>query len=135
VVPNAPVNAANQPVVTETNGAPAVLQSDPAMPVAPQPGMQPPGVYSMQPLPFTDNPYGPTGQASTGYYRSTGLDPVITPRFIIDSRGGGLYGYGAGYSNIGVFAPYKLDDTSILFATGTGIVTYDGRGSGRLLRF
>ena len=41
---------------------------------------------------------------------------MLKPRFNVDSRGGGLYGYNAGYSNMGMFVPYKLEDAAILFA-------------------
>ena len=52
----------------------------------------------------------------------------MTTRFTVDSRGGGLYGYGAGYSNIGAFVPYKIDNNSLFFGTGQALITYDSRG-------
>ena len=65
----------------------------------------------------------------TGYvYGMTQVDRLFAPRVNIDSRGGGLYGYQAGYSNIGVFAPYKLEEDAIVFIHGMGLITYDGRG-------
>ena len=56
------------------------------------------------------------------------IDQVFTPRYYVDSRGGGLYGYGSGYSTIGAFVPYKLEENALLFASAMGMVTYDGRG-------
>ncbi|WP_010585564.1 beta strand repeat-containing protein [Schlesneria paludicola] len=89
-----------------------------------------PGVVDFGPsaAPSMPAPRGPGQPGYGNYFRVSAVDQVMTPRFTVDSRGGGLYGYNAGYSNIGVFMPYKIDDTSILFATGLGLVTYDGRG-------
>lgn len=73
------------------------------------------------------------GQGAFGnYYQMSRVDQIMAPRYIIDSRGGGLYGYNAGYSNIGVYVPYKLEDAAILFGSAQGMVTYDGRGGASL---
>ena len=92
-----------------------------------------PGFDGGQPL-----PPGPSGVSDFGtrprpsgtgaMYGMTQVDRLFAPRVNIDSRGGGLYGYQAGYSNIGVFAPYKLEEDAIVFVHGMGLITYDGRG-------
>lgn len=83
-------------------------------------------------------PPGPTPMSELGsrplpnglgsMYNMTQIDRVFTPRVNIDSRGGDLYGYSAGYANIGAFLPYRLEDNALLFVHGMGMVTYDGRG-------
>lgn len=97
-----------------------------------------PGIYSLQPIPgsapspssgYGVAPNSPGGGSSLGFDR---IDPWMMPRFIVDSRGGSLYGYNAGYSNVGAFVPYKLDDTAILFVTAQGLITYDSRGGATL---
>lgn len=88
----------------------------------------PPLMSGMPAAPGTVNLVQPGSGAYSNYYRLSRVDQILAPRFNVDSRGGGLYGYGAGYSNIGVFVPYKLDDTAILFMSAQGLVTYDGRG-------
>lgn len=102
----------------------------PMQPVYPQSPVLPPSPDSLSSPPGSAQPGGfyQTGQSAPGSYQLSPVDRVLTPRFIVDSRGGSLYGYNAGYSNMGAFVPYKLDDTSLLFATGLGLVTYDGRG-------
>ena len=91
---------------------------------------QPAGIMQFPPSsPGLNGSGGNSGQSAYGnYFKVSAVDQIMVPRFNIDSRGGSLYGYNAGYSNIGVFAPYKLDDSAILFATGQGLITYDGRG-------
>ena len=75
----------------------------------------------------------PPGSPGYGnFFRMTQVDQILTPRFYVDNRGGGLYGYNAGYTNIGAFVPYKLEDNAILFASAMGMVTYDGRGGATL---
>lgn len=126
-----------------------------ALPDAPFPTDIPPSpgvvTFPVVPAQATDSPPGPTytpsgagatpstpaaapaAPAQPGYgnfFRVTPVDQVMTPRFTISSQGGGLYGYNTGFTNIGAFVPYKLDDTAILFGTGLGMVTYDGRGGG-----
>ena len=93
---------------------PQAFSGGPAFP----PGPAPDADFGSQPV--------PSGTGST--FGMTRVDRVFAPRVNIDSRGGGLYGYDAGYSNIGVFAPYKLEEDAILFVHGMGMVTYDGRG-------
>ena len=88
------------------------------------------GGQAIPPGPVNVNDFGnePVPNGSGSIYGMTQVDRLFTPRVNIDSRGGGLYGYQAGYSNIGLFVPYKLDQDSILFVHGMGLITYDGRG-------
>ena len=59
----------------------------------------------------------------------TNVARQFRPRVNIDTRGGGLYGYSPGYTNIGMFMPYAIeDDSAILFLDARGVVTHDGRG-------
>lgn len=94
-----------------------------------------PGIYSLQPIPGSTPPgssvFG-SGAGSASSFNFNRIDPWMMPRFIVDSRGGSLYGYNAGYSNVGAFVPYKLDDTAILFMTAQGLITYDSRGGATL---
>ena len=103
----------NEPAGTVQIGPPAINGGQ----VIPQ---GPPSIsdYGAQPL--------PSGAGSV--YGMSSVDRIFTPRVNIDSRGGDLYGYQAGYTNIGIFAPYKLDEDSILFVHGMGMITYDSRG-------
>ena len=101
------------------------------------PVMESPGVFSLQPIPGSAPPasvFGgaPNAPGSASTFNFNRIDPWGTPRFIVDSRGGSLYGYNAGYSNVGAFVPYKLDDTAILFMTAQGLITYDSRGGATL---
>lgn len=80
------------------------------------------------PIPMSEIGSRPLPNGTGGMYSMTQIDRVFTPRVNIDSRGGGLYGYDAGYSNIGAFLPYRLEDNALLFVHGMGMVTYDGRG-------
>ena len=92
-----------------------------------------PGMSGLPPAPTpgTVNSLQP-GQAPGNYYRTNRVDQILSPRFNVDSRGGGLYGYGSGYENIGVFVPYKLEDAAIIFGSAQALVTYDGRGGATL---
>ena len=103
----------NEPAGTVQIGQPAINGGQ-AMPQGPSSISD----YGAQPL--------PSGAGSL--YGMSSVDRIFTPRVNIDSRGGGLYGYQAGYTNIGIFAPYKLDEDSILFVHGMGMITYDSRG-------
>ena len=59
----------------------------------------------------------------------TAVDRQFRPRFNVDTRGGGLYGYSPGYTNIGMFVPFDIqDDSSILFLDARGLATHDGGG-------
>ena len=59
----------------------------------------------------------------------TTVDRQFRPRFNVDTRGGGLYGYSPGYTNIGMFMPYVIEgDSAILFLDARGVVTHDGGG-------
>jgi hypothetical protein len=103
----------NEPAGTVQIGPPAINGGQ----VIPQ-GPSSVTDYGAQPL--------PSGAGSL--YGMSSVDRVFAPRVNIDSRGGALYGYGYGYSNIGIFAPYKIDEDSILFVHGMGMITYDSRG-------
>ncbi|MBC8113213.1 MAG: right-handed parallel beta-helix repeat-containing protein, partial [Candidatus Saccharimonas sp.] len=59
----------------------------------------------------------------------TSVDRQFRPRFNVDTRGGGLYGYSPGYTNIGMFMPFAIEqDEAILFLDARGVVTHDGGG-------
>ena len=93
----------------------------------------PPAINGGQVMPqgpssITDYGAQPLPSGAGTLYGMSSVDRVFAPRVNIDSRGGGLYGYQAGYSNIGIFAPYKLEEDAILFVHGMGMITYDGRG-------
>jgi len=89
----------------------------------------PPGFLQIPPSPGPGSgAVGPNSPGYGNYFQLTPVESLFTPRVTIDSRGGGLYGYNAGYSNIGMLLPYKVDDNTVLFASGLGLVTYDGRG-------
>ncbi|WP_397569832.1 beta strand repeat-containing protein [Schlesneria sp. T3-172] len=81
-------------------------------------------------IPFDQYGSEPLPSGSGSLYGMTRVDRVFAPRVNIDSRGGSLYGYDAGYSNIGVFVPYKIEDNALVFVHGMGMVTYDSRGGG-----
>lgn len=67
------------------------------------------------------------GGGGPGNY--TNYDRTYRPRINVDTRGGGLYGYEPGYTNLGMFLPYTIeDDTAILFADVRAIVTHTGKG-------
>ena len=106
---------AQEPVGTVQLGPPA-FDGGQAVPQGPVPLDQ----YGAEPLP----------NGSGSLYGMTRVDRVFAPRVNIDSRGGDLYGYNAGYSNIGVFVPYKIEENSLVFVHGMGMVTYDSRGGG-----
>ena len=103
----------NEPAGTVQIGQPA-MNGGPVIPQGPSSISD----YGAQPL--------PSGAGSL--YGLSSVDRLFAPRVNIDSRGGGLYGYQAGYSNIGIFAPYKLEENAIVFVHGMGLITYDGRG-------
>jgi len=63
-----------------------------------------------------------------------GVQPVETrfqPRFNVDSHAGGLYGYDAGYTNIGAFIPFAIEgEEAIVFVDVRGLLSYDDGGGG-----
>lgn len=66
-----------------------------------------------------------------GYFGITPVDQRFAPRFNVDSRGGGLYGYNAGYTTIGAFVPFAIEsDEALVFVDARGLVTYDNGGGG-----
>ena len=121
----APVQALDDGQVQTVSQDPSASQGTVNLPATPAP------VFGNNGQMVPPAPIGQPNPSGYGnFYRITPIDQVMTPRLIINSYGGGLYGYNAGYANVGAFIPYKLDQDSILFATGTGMVTYDGRGGG-----
>ncbi len=63
----------------------------------------------------------------------TKVDRQFRPRFNIDTRGGGLYGYNPGYTNVGMFVPFAIEeDSAIVFLDGRGMITHDGKGGASL---
>ena len=72
---------------------------------------------------------GQVNLGGTGPGSYTKYDRTFRPRINVDTRGGGLYGYEPGYTNLGMFLPYTIeDDTAILFGDVRAIVTHDGKG-------
>ena len=81
-----------------------------------------------EPVPLID---GSSSGMPNGYFGTTPVDNTFRPRFNIDSRGGGLYGYEAGYSTIGAFIPFATDgDEALVFLDVRGLMTYDNGGGG-----
>ncbi len=81
------------------------------------------------PLTTFDGNVGQVNLGGGGPGNYTNYDRTFRPRFNVDTRGGGLYGYEPGYTNIGMFLPYTIeDDTAILFGDLRGLVTHDGKG-------
>ncbi|MBS0204565.1 MAG: right-handed parallel beta-helix repeat-containing protein [Planctomycetes bacterium] len=87
-------------------------------PVA-EPGPLPPALQSVDP-----------GQTLPGgYFGLQPLDRRFQTRVNVDSRGGGLYGYQAGYTQVGIFQPFATDsENAILFVDARGQVGYDQGG-------
>eukprot|EP00456_Euglypha_rotunda_P036158 TRINITY_DN277_c0_g1_i2.p1 TRINITY_DN277_c0_g1~~TRINITY_DN277_c0_g1_i2.p1 ORF type:complete len:1714 (-),score=424.19 TRINITY_DN277_c0_g1_i2:21538-26679(-) len=80
---------------------------------------------------------GPLTQMSSpgagygSYFPLQSVDRRFQPRFNVDSRGGGLYGYTGGFTTIGAFVPFAIDsDEAIFFVDGRGLITYDNQGGG-----
>lgn len=74
---------------------------------------------------------GANGVLPGDYFAVTPVDRVFRPRFNIDTRGGGLYGYNAGFSQFGAFIPFASDsDESLVFVDVRGQVTYDNAVGG-----
>ena len=84
----------------------------------PEPGSLPPALQSVD------------GQTLPGgYFGLQPLDRRFQTRVNVDSRGGGLYGYQAGYTQVGIFQPFATDsDDAILFVDARGQVSYDQGG-------
>lgn len=78
-----------------------------------------------------DSPYG-AAAAQYGPPQAYGLsevDRVFRVRGRVDARGGQLYGYDEGYTNVGIFAPKPLwDENSLIFADVRGMITNQGKG-------
>ena len=74
------------------------------------------------------------GQVSLGEGLGyTSINRQFRPRFNVDTRGGGSYGYNPGYTNIGMFVPFAIEgDSAILFVDGRGMITHDGGGGANL---
>ena len=90
---------------------------------APADGQLPP------PLTTFGGDMGQVNLGGTGPGSYTKYDRTFRPRINVDTRGGGLYGYEPGYTNLGMFLPYTIeDDTAILFGDVRAIVTHDGKG-------
>ncbi len=99
--------------------APAV-QADPTMEGYVTPYSSPYGASAAQ--------YG-GGGGSSQYFGQTEVDRVFRVRGRVDARGGQLYGYGEGYTNVGLFAPLALaDENSLIFADVRAMVTNRGKG-------
>ena len=63
----------------------------------------------------------------------TDVDRQFRPRFKIDTRGGGMYGYELGNTSLGMFVPFQIEgDTAILFLDARGMVTHDGSGGANI---
>jgi len=69
------------------------------------------------------NPGGPFGIES--------VSNRFQPRYNVDSRGGGLYGYKAGYTTVGAFVPFAIEgEEAIVFVDARGLLSYDDGGGG-----
>ncbi|HET6425667.1 MAG TPA: inverse autotransporter beta domain-containing protein, partial [Planctomycetaceae bacterium] len=68
----------------------------------------------------------------TGLYEATPVDTIFNPRITVDNRSNELYGYDSGYSTINAFMPRFIEENAMLFASGGGMVTYNGRGGANL---
>jgi len=78
-------------------------------------------------------PMPPVGTNPGGLVGYKPVNRMFQPRFTMNSYGGGLYGYGAGYATMGGFVPFQIDnDDAILFVDARGLMTYDGQGGGNL---
>ena len=100
---------------------------------------QPPGVIQMgpsaeqlpPPLTSLSESVGQTNLGNGMGY--TTVNRQFRPQFNLDTRGGGLYGYSPGYTNLGMFVPYAIEgDSSILFLDARGLVTNDGGGGANI---
>ncbi|GIX03604.1 MAG: hypothetical protein KatS3mg113_0610 [Planctomycetaceae bacterium] len=78
--------------------------------------------------PVADQVYVPGSSGPPGPPLINQLDPFVMPRVFFDARGGTLYGYQDGFTQVGVFTPFMLEENSLLFIDGRGLVNYDGRG-------
>lgn len=68
------------------------------------------------------------GGPPVGLYEATPVDTIFNPRITVDNRSNQLYGYDSGYSTINAFLPYFTDENAMLFTSGGGLVSYNGRG-------
>lgn len=83
------------------------------------------------PLTQMTSPGGSGYGLAPGYFPIESVDRRFQPRFNIDNRGGGLYGYQGGYTTIGAFVPFAIEsDEAIVFVDARGLVTYDNQGGG-----
>lgn len=99
-----------------SSAAASAPQADPAMEGYATPYASPYGAASSQ--------YGPPPS-----YGVSEVDRVFRVRGRVDARGGQLYGYDEGYTNIGIFAPKPLwDENSLIFADVRGMITNQGKG-------
>jgi hypothetical protein len=75
--------------------------------------------------------YG-NGGGGGSYFPFTNVNNRYQPRYNVDNRGGGLYGYTGGYTTVGAFVPFSVDadDEAIFFVDGRGLITYDNQGGG-----
>jgi Inverse autotransporter, beta-domain/Right handed beta helix region len=91
-------------------------------------------VTDLPPSP-TDPVYGPTSQPIDSsqlqggqVYQPMAVDQIFAPAFRVDARGGNLYGYNGGFTNVGAYAPYLVDPNTLLFIDGRGLITDYSRG-------
>ncbi len=81
------------------------------------------------PLPEPDSSFDPRFSGPpTGLYEASPVDVIFNPRITVDNRSNQLYGYDSGFSTINAFLPYFIEENALLFASGGGLVTYNGRG-------
>ena len=85
---------------------------------------------SASPAPL--QPLDGTGQVNPGeYFGITPVERRFQPKFNVDSRGGGLYGYNAGYTTLGGFVPFAIEgEEAIVFVDARGLLSYDDGGGG-----
>ncbi len=81
------------------------------------------------PLTTFNGDMGQVNLGGTGPGNYSNYDRTFRPRINVDTRGGGLYGYEPGYTNLGMFLPYTIEDnTAILFGDVRAIITHTGKG-------
>lgn len=111
-------------------GQPPISQASPQMDEGTVRLGSPPAA-DQGPLTQMTTPGGSGYGMSPGYFPIEPVERRFQPRFNVDNRAGGLYGYEGGYTTIGAFVPFAIEsDEAILFVDARGLLTYDNQGGG-----